>query len=69
VTDRDGDGHTMDDRARSAMGRDDDRDGVDDSRETGSVSPDYQQGREDEARFERGDRITDDVRDSERERR
>ena len=69
--DRDGDGHTMDDRARAAAGRDDDRDGVDDKRETsaegGSVSADYQQGREDE-RFQR-ERITDDVRDSERTNR
>jgi type II secretory pathway pseudopilin PulG len=66
--DRDGDGHTMDDRTRSAMGRDDDRDGVDDRQETtGSTSPDYQQGRQDERRFER-ERITDDVRESERQR-
>ena len=69
TADRDGDGHTMDDRTRSAMGRDDDRDGVDDRHEaTGSTSPDYQQGREDERRFERGERITDDVRESERQR-
>ena len=37
--DRDGDGHTMDDRALAATGRDDDRDGIADSREsTGSTS-------------------------------
>jgi hypothetical protein len=72
--DADGDGHTLDDRARAATGRDDDRDGVDDRRETtaagtsdgtGSVSTDYEQGREDERRFER-QRITDDVRESDR---
>lgn len=67
--DRDADGHTMDDRARSAMGRDDDRDGVDDRTErTGSTSAEYEQGRQDERRFER-ERITDDVRDSERTNR
>jgi type II secretory pathway pseudopilin PulG len=32
----------------------------------GHTVADYEQGREDERRFERGDRITDDVRDSER---
>ncbi len=44
-----------------------DRDGVDDRKEGGSTSAEYEQGREDEARFER-DRITDDVRESERPR-
>jgi hypothetical protein len=43
--DRDGDGHTVDDRARSAL----DRDAVDDQ---GAVSPEYQRGREDERRSE-----------------
>jgi hypothetical protein len=57
--DRDGDGSTMDDRARSAMGRDDDRDGVDDRRETGATTAseaqtDYDQGRLDERRDEEG---------------
>ena len=72
--DRDADGHTMDDRARAALGRDDDRDGVDDSRESGATGgasaadTEYEQGREDERRLGR-DRITDDVRESERERR
>jgi len=64
--DADGDGHTTDDRARTATGRDDDRDGVDDRQErTGSSTGEYDQGRQDERRFER-ERITDDVRDSER---
>lgn len=62
--DRDGDGHTIDDRARAATGRDD----------TGTTAPgstpgsDYERGREDERRLER-ERITDDVRDSERSNR
>jgi hypothetical protein len=53
-TDRDGDGHTVDDRARDALRRDD---GID--RQQGSVSAD-------EGRFERVERtrITQDVRDS-----
>ena len=55
--DQDADGHTMDDRAREATGRE------------GEPSTEYERGREDEQRFERGDRITDDVRESERERR
>jgi len=55
--DRDGDGHTVDDRARDMTHRDDAADG--------STSADYQQGREDERRFDRS-RITDDVRESER---
>ena len=54
TADADRDGHTMDDRARNALGRDDDRDGVDDRREAeGARSAEYQQGREDE----RADRI------------
>lgn len=62
--DRDGDGHTMDDRARSAMGRDADRDGIDDRQEStgGATSADYVKGRQDE-RVGR-ERITDDVRES-----
>jgi FtsZ-interacting cell division protein ZipA len=54
--DRDADGHTLDDRARAATGRE------------GETTGDYQQGREDERRFER-ERITDDVRDSDRTQR
>jgi type II secretory pathway pseudopilin PulG len=62
TADADGDGHTMDDRARNALGRDRDRDGVDDRDESaGSTSSDYEQGRRDERT-----RITDDVRDSNR---
>jgi hypothetical protein len=68
TADRDADGHTVDDRARAATGRDDDRDGVADTREGGATSAEYQQGREDERRFERN-RITDDVRESERTER
>jgi hypothetical protein len=56
VVDRDADGHTMDDRARAVTGRDDDDD---------AGTGEYEQGREDERRLER-DRITDDVRESER---
>jgi len=41
--DRDGDGHTLDDRARAATDRDE---------QEGAVSPDYQRGREDERRAE-----------------
>jgi hypothetical protein len=56
TSDRDDDGSTMDDRARSATGRDDDRDGVDDSREQPAAGAeganDYEQGRIDEARDE-----------------
>jgi hypothetical protein len=56
VADRDGDGSTMDDRARAAAGRDDDRDGVDDRQESGARAEgdtsDYQQGRIDERREE-----------------
>jgi FtsZ-interacting cell division protein ZipA len=64
--DRDGDGHTMDDRARDMTHRDDNGDRM--VSEGGAVSPEYQQGREDERRFERS-RITDDVRDSDRTQR
>jgi hypothetical protein len=52
--DADGDGHTLDDRARAATGRDEEP-------ASGSVSSDYQQGREDER-----SRITDDVRRTDR---
>ena len=61
--DTDRDGHTMDDRAREMMDRDGDHAGT-----TGSTSPEYEQGREDERRFERS-RITDDVRQSDRTQR
>jgi type II secretory pathway pseudopilin PulG len=61
--DRDGDGHTMDDRAREATHRDEN--GARMESEGGATSPEYEQGREDERRFERS-RITDDVRESER---
>jgi hypothetical protein len=64
TVDRDGDGHTVDDSARAATGRE----GVDDTRASGAASPDYQQGREDERRFDRN-RTTDDVRASERTER
>ena len=64
--DRDGDGHTMDDRARDAVHRDDDN-GTRMESEGGATSSGYEQGREDERRFERN-RITDDVRESERQR-
>ena len=64
TVDRDADGHTVDDRARAATGRDD----VADTRESGATSAEYQQGREDERRFDRN-RITDDVRESERTER
>ena len=61
--DRDGDGHTMDDRARDMTHRDE----TDRTAATGegAASPEYEQGREDERRFDRA-RITDDVRESER---
>jgi type II secretory pathway pseudopilin PulG len=62
--DRDGDGHTMDDRARDALHRDDDN-GARMESEGGATSPEYEEGRQDERRFERS-RITDDVRESER---
>ena len=65
--DRDGDGHTMDDRARDMTHRDA---GATDERTatTGATPGDYEQGREDERRFERS-RNTDDDRDTERPRR
>ena len=67
--DRDADGNTMDDRTRAALGRDSEGSGVDDPQQaTGSASSDYVQGREDEKRFGR-ERITDDVRDSDRTNR
>jgi hypothetical protein len=56
AVDRDADGHTMDDRARAAMDRED------------TTSGDSKQDREDEKRFER-ERITDDVRESDRTQR
>jgi hypothetical protein len=68
AADRDADGHTMDDRARSAMGRDENGMRSDDMQAEGAPSTEYEQGRMDEKRFER-DRITDDVRDSERTNR
>ena len=51
TADRDADGHTVDDRARDAT--------------TGEDRTDYDRGREDERRLDR-ERITDDVRESER---
>ena len=61
--DRDGDGHTMDDRARDMTHRDGDTSDRTATTGEGAVSPEYEQGREDERRFERS-RITDDVRES-----
>ena len=58
------------DRFADVVDRDADRDGVDDRNEpgaAGSTSAEYEQGREDERRIER-ERITDDVRESERPR-
>ncbi len=67
--DADRDAHTSDDRARAATGRDVDRDDVDDRQEgTGATPTEYERGREDEQRIER-ERITDDVQDSERNKR
>jgi hypothetical protein len=69
--DRDGDGHTMDDRARSAMPgatTPDDRTRTTDLDAEGTPGSEYQRGREDEQRFGR-ERITDDVRESERTNR
>jgi hypothetical protein len=68
TADRDGDGHTMDDRARSAMDRDENGMRSDDMQSEGAPGSEYEQGRMDEKRFER-ERITDDVRDSERSNR
>ena len=64
-SDRDGDGHTIDDRARDMTHRDE----TDRTAATGegAASPEYEQGREDERRFERS-RITEDVRESDRAR-
>jgi hypothetical protein len=56
TTDRDGDGHTADDRARDAVTPDRDTD------DSAAARSEYDQGRVDERR----ERITDDVRDSER---
>jgi type II secretory pathway pseudopilin PulG len=61
AVDRDADGRTMDDRTRAATGRDDATTHAGD----GGPSTDYERGREDQRRFDR-DRITDDVRESER---
>src|SRR5215208_6049788 len=61
--DADGDGHTLDDRARAAT----DGDPPTRASDADSTSPDYDRGREDERRFERN-RLTDDVRESERSR-
>jgi hypothetical protein len=66
TADRDGDGHTMDDRAR-ATGRDENGMRSADMQAEGAPATDYEQGRQDERRFER-ERITDDVRESERQR-
>jgi hypothetical protein len=63
--DRDGDGHTMDDRARAATDRDDTGARMESE---GGPSTEYERGREDEKRFER-ERLTDDVRESERTNR
>jgi hypothetical protein len=62
--DRDGDGHTIDDRTRAATGRDD----APATEYEQRPETEYQQGREDERRFER-ERITDDVRESGRPNR
>jgi UPF0716 family protein affecting phage T7 exclusion len=81
TVDRDRDGHTADDRAREATGRDaettrpgtTDEPGAVRSGTTGEAGTtgertDYERGREDERRFGRGERITDDVRESDRPR-
>ena len=63
--DADADGHTMDDRARAATNGD--HDTTTPQEGTGSASPDYRQGREDERRFEQsGD--TKDVPEGDRPR-
>jgi hypothetical protein len=67
TADRDGDGHTMDDRARSATDRDENGMRSADMQAEGAPGTEYEQGRQDERRFER-ERITDDVRESERQR-
>ena len=69
--DRDGDGHTLDDRAHDVTHRDEvhrDDNGARMESEGGATRPDHEQGRQDERRFERS-RITDDVRQSERTER
>jgi type II secretory pathway pseudopilin PulG len=75
--DRTADADETDDRPRAATDRDaDDRAATDRDERTapsmqdgdGSVSPDYQRGREDERRFERSGQ-TDDERESERQER
>ena len=58
TADTDRDGHTVDDRAREVTDHD---------RQKGSTSGEYEQGREDERRFERN-RVTDDVSESDRSR-
>ncbi len=58
TADADRDGHTVDDRAREVTDHD---------RPEGSRSSEYEQGREDERRFERN-RPTDDVSESDRSR-
>ena len=58
TADADRDGHTVDDRAREVTDHD---------RQEGSTSGEYEQGREDERRFERN-RVTDDVSESDRSR-
>jgi FtsZ-interacting cell division protein ZipA len=68
TADRDGDGHTMDDRTREATGRDEQGMRAADMQAEGAPSSDYERGRMDEKRFGR-ERITDDVRDSERTNR
>ena len=68
TADRDGDGHTMDDRARTATGHDETGMRDADTQADGAPAKDYERGRMDERRFER-ERITEDVRDSERTNR
>jgi FtsZ-interacting cell division protein ZipA len=58
TADTDRDGNTVDDRAREVTDHD---------RQEGSTSAEYDQGREDERRFERN-RVTDDVSESDRSR-
>jgi len=62
TADADRDGHTVDDRAREVT----DHDRQEGS--TGATSAEYEQGREDERRFERGG-PTDDVSESDRSRK
>ena len=58
TADADRDGHTVDDRAREVTDHD---------RQERSTSGEYEEGREDERRFERN-RLTDDVSESDRSR-